>query len=63
MGLSKNCLRWGMEGEDTSGQQSPVGPLLRGRRRCSSLQSALPSEGLGKSLGKRQLQNRGLKIP
>lgn len=61
MGLSKNCLRWGMEGEDTSGQQSPAGPLLRGRRRCSSL--LLPSEGLGKSSGKRQLQNRGLKIP
>lgn len=62
MGLSKNCLRWGMEGEDTSGQQSPAGLLLRGRRR-SSLQSALPSKGLGKSLGKSELQNRGLKIP
>lgn len=61
MGLGKNCLRWGMEGEDASGQQSPTGPLLRGRRRRSSL--LLPSEGLGKSFGKRQLQNRGLKIP
>ena len=28
MGLSKNRLRWGMEGEDTSGQQTAAGFLL-----------------------------------